>query len=69
MKNVSIHLVTVILYTMYMHCVKYAKIRVFAPRAFPYKDKIVDSDYLRERKGQWKPVFSHFVHSGMYIIL
>ena len=25
------------------HCVKYAEIRVFSDRIFPYKDRIVDS--------------------------
>ena len=41
------------------HCVKYARIRIFSPGIFLYKDRIVDSVVTRENTSKGKPVFSH----------
>ena len=43
------------------HYIKYARIRVFTDRYSPVKDRIIDSAYIRENTGQWKPIFSHIL--------
>ena len=32
-------------------------------RILPYRDRVLDSVFIRENKGQWKPVFSHILCS------
>ena len=48
------------------HCVKYARIRIFLTRIFPYNERIFDFVFIREHGGQRKPVFWHIVRSGSW---
>lgn len=50
MEDVFIHLIIVMSYTMYIYCLKYARIRVSVASVFPYKNKILDCDFLRENR-------------------
>ena len=42
-----------------IHCIKYARIRVFTDCVLPHKVRIYDSVLIRENTCQWKLVFSH----------
>ena len=50
--------------TKHVHCIKYARIRVFTG---PYSPVQGDSVLIRRNTGQWKPIFSHILCSGRLI--
>ena len=49
--------------TRVLHCVKYVKTLVFSDLYFPYKDRIVDSVFVRKNADLRKTVFWHISRS------
>ena len=52
-------------YITKIRCVKYATVRVFRDRYFPYKDRIYDYVHIRESMCQKTPVFWHILRSDL----
>ena len=50
-----------------MHCINYARIRVFICRILPHKDRIYDCVSLYRRIWFVKVVFSHILYSDFFI--